>query len=501
MSSISPVWEQLTAHVRELDVLKGLEGIVSWDQQVFMPPGGVNHRGEQLAYIAKATHRRMADPRLGEWLAALRDATDELTDVQQAALRNLDREYQSSIRVPAALVGQLAEATAVGYGSWMKARQEGDYSLFAPSLTKLLELTRQRAEAIDSTRHPYDVLLDEFDPGVQLDQLRPLFDRLQEGLGELQGAVSSKPVPPKLDQPFDLGKQKTFHRDVVARLGYDFECGRLDAAEHPFTVSMGRKDVRITTHLYEYDLLRGLSGSIHEAGHGMYEQGLPDKSGTTIDWPASYGLHESQSRFWENNVGRSRPFCVWLEKRLKDHFPGIDCGADLLYGASNRVEAGLIRVNADEVTYNLHIAVRMKIEVALFEGRLTVADLPGAWNEAYKKTLGITPANDVDGVLQDVHWASGAFGYFPSYTLGNIYAASLGAAMEADLPEMWQHVESGDFEPLLIWLREKVHSPGFLLDTPQLVRRVVGERDMVADFLDYLWKRQGDVCGVHRGHE
>ena len=496
--SVSSVWEQLRTHVREIDTLAGLEGLVSWDQQVLMPPGGVVHRGEQAAMIAQLMHRRMSDPRVGEWLAVLGEVQDELTAEQKAAVRNLGRDYRTAICVPRALVGQLAEAQAAGFGDWIKARQECDFSLFAPSLKRLLDLTRQRAEAIDSKRHLYDVLLDEFDPGVQLSQLRPLFGRLQKGLAELFHALSDSPLPPRFSESFDFEGQKKFHREVVARLGYEFECGRLDPSEHPFTVSMGRKDVRITTHLYESDLLRGLSGSIHEAGHGMYEQGLPDKPGTTVGRPASYGLHESQSRFWENNIGRSRPFCVWLKRRIKEHFPQVAVGVDQLYRAANRVEPGLIRVNADEVTYNLHIVVRMNIEVALFEGALTVAELPAAWNDAYEQMLGIRPANDGEGVLQDVHWSSGAFGYFPSYTLGNLYASSLGATMEADLPEMWQLVEAGEFAPILAWLREKVHSQGYLLEAPDLARQVVGDRDMVSDFLDYLWKRHQDVSQVRR---
>ena len=262
---------------------------------------------------------------------------------------------------------------------------------------------------------------------------------------------------------------------------------------------MGPGDVRITTHIDPKDLLNGLGSTIHEAGHALYEQGLPHQhAGTTVNRAASYGLHESQSRFWENFVGRSEPFCGWLEARLSECFEGSPITAADLYRASNRVERGLIRVAADEVTYNLHVIVRFEIEVALFEGRLKVADLPEAWNARYEEYLGVTPPDDARGVLQDVHWSGAAFGYFPSYTLGNLYAASLGATLEAKLPGLWEQVGRGEFGAVLESLRENVHQRGHIDDAPRILAAAVGERDHVEDLLAYLWGRHGKLYGLTR---
>jgi carboxypeptidase Taq len=286
---------------------------------------------------------------------------------------------------------------------------------------------------------------------------------------------------------------------VAEALGYDFRGGRLDPAEHPFTSGHGPGDVRITTKIDPHDLLSGLGGTIHETGHALYEQGLPHEwAGTTASRPASFGLHESQSRFWENTIGRSRAFCEWLAARVAHCLPGVSVSGEALYRASNRVERGLIRTKADEVTYNLHIIIRFELELALFERTLTIADLPDAWNERYRSYLGVTPPDDAHGVLQDVHWSGASFGYFPSYTLGNLYSASLGAALEAEQPDVWQQVERGNFVPVLRFLRERVHSKGHLAEAPQIVREAAGERDHVDDLLAHLWNRHGRLYGVTR---
>jgi carboxypeptidase Taq len=306
-------------------------------------------------------------------------------------------------------------------------------------------------------------------------------------------------VPAKIDAPFPVSAQRALNESIARALGYDFDGGRIDDAEHPFSTGHGKGDVRITTHLHERDLLGGLGSTIHETGHALYEQGLPSEHvGTTVREAASYGLHESQSRFWENYVGRSRSFATFLAPRLKEALgPGAP-DADAIFAAQNRVERGLIRVMADEVTYNLHIIVRFELELALFEGTLRPEDVPAAWNEKYRTYLGIAPESDTVGCLQDVHWSAGLFGYFPSYTLGNLYAASLGATLRAAMPDMSARIERGDFSSILTWLREHVHHVGHRLEAPEIVKAAVGERDHVADLLDYLWERMGEVHGVRR---
>jgi len=462
-----------------------------------MPAKGPAVRGEQLALMSKLLHARDTDPRVGEWLTTLEEG--DLDGVQSAAVRNLRRAYDRSVKVPEHLMVRLSKASSSGFGAWIEAKTNDDFAHFAPHLEELLALKREMASCIDPDAHPYDVALAGFDPGATTADLRVLFARLREGLVELLDAVADVPPLSPVERAFDTRTQMALHHEVAAALGYDLDSGRIDLAEHPFTIGLAHSDVRITTHLYESDLLGGLGGTIHECGHAMYEQGLPSQLfGTRLDSAASLGMHESQSRFWENFIGRSEPFFRWFMGPLDRHFPGHGLSADDLYRGANRVVPGPIRVTADEVTYNLHIIVRFELEVAMMEGTLAVSDLRDAWNDKVRSTLGLTPPDDARGVLQDVHWSSGAFGYFPSYTLGNLYAASLGACLAESMNDLWVHVEAGRFEPILAWLRDRIHRHGHLLDAPDRMREVVGERDSVEDLLGYLWGRHGRLHGVTR---
>lgn len=489
-------WETLVEHMKRIDTLRGVAWTLGWDEQTNMPPKAQALRGSQSALLSTISHGWISDPRIGEWLAELSGQSDP---IQRACHRNLTRTYERERRVPVELVEEIARAESAGFAAWVEAKQTSNFAHFSPHLEKTLDLSRRRADAIDPERHPYEVLLEQFDPGATVESLRQTFARLRDGLTPLLAAIAAQPQIAELETPLDAARQKPMHEAIAAALGYDFDGGRLDHAEHPFTTGLGPGDVRITTHITEHDWLNGLGSTIHEVGHALYEQGLPhEHAGTTVASAASYGLHESQSRFWENFIGRSQPFCDWLAARVDEHFEDSSVtGADI-YRASNRVERGLIRVRADEVTYNLHIIVRFELELALFEGRLKVAELPEAWNARYEEYLGVRPERDADGVLQDVHWSSGAFGYFPSYTLGNLYAASLGATLEQKLPDLWERVGAGDFAPILEFLREKVHRRGHLLDAQEIVDEAVGERDHVEDFVAQLWARHGRLYGVDR---
>lgn len=488
-------WDQLREHIAALETLEGISSTLAWDEQTMMPPKAAPLRGRQSALLAGLAHARVTDARIPTWLSAI-DAGDP---VRAACQRNLRRVHERETKVPAELVDQLARAKSEGFAAWLEAKQASRFSTFEPTLTRLLELSLRRAEAIDASRHPYEVLLEEYDPGTRVEDLRAMFARLREGLVELMDAIADKPALPAFDVRFDAAAQGALHREIAAALGYDFAAGRLDHAEHPFTSGQGPGDVRITTHIDEADFLNGLGSTIHEAGHALYEQGLPhDHVGTTVNEAASFGLHESQSRLWENFIGRSRPFCDWLAARIATHFPDTPVTGEALYQGSNRVERGLIRVAADEVTYNLHVIVRFEIELALFERRLAVKDLPEAWNAKYQELLGLTPPSDALGVLQDVHWSGAAFGYFPSYTLGNLYAASLGATLERELPALWSQVGEGNFAEVLAFLRRTVHSRGHLLEAPEIIGDAVGERDHVEDLLAHLWGRHGALYGVTR---
>lgn len=491
-------WSALVAHLTEVEILEGVMGVLGWDEQTYMPPKAAALRGSQQALLARLQHERLTDERIGRWLELL-EGSHDADPVRAACARNLGRLYRREKRVPPALVDQLARARSEGFQAWIEAKKTARFERFAPILERLLDLSLQRAHAIDRSRHPYEVLLEQYDPGTSVEGLRTMFARLRSGLVPLIEAIAARPQQPALAGRWDLGRQWALHREVAAALGYDFAGGRLDASEHPFTTGQGPGDVRITAHLLEHDLPSGLGGTIHETGHALYEQGLPSEHvGTTVREAASFGLHESQSRFWENFIGRSRAFATWLTGVVQRHFPEASLEPERLYRALNRVEPGLIRVSADEVTYNLHIIIRFEIELALFEGTLAVRELPEVWNAKYREYLGVSPPDDAQGVLQDVHWSSGSFGYFPSYTLGNLYAASFGAAMLGDVPDLWSRVERGDFAPILGWLRERVHRKGHLEEAPQIVRAAVGERDHVADLLSYLWGRHGALYGVQR---
>ncbi|MFO0714062.1 MAG: carboxypeptidase M32 [Sandaracinus sp.] len=492
-------WNELVEHLKEIEILDGVGATLGWDEQTYMPKKAAGLRGAQMALLSRLAHERRTDARIGRWLEGL-DTNDP---VQRACARNLGRVYRREQRVPASLVDKLARARSDGFHAWIEAKGASDWQRFLPALRTLRDLTLERARAIDPHRHPYEVLLEEYDPGTTVESLRAMFARLRDGLVPLIEAIATRPQLPSIEDTVPLEAQWRLSTAVASSLGFDFDGGRLDRSEHPFSTGQGEGDVRITAHLSERDLLGGLGGTIHETGHALYEQGLPfDLAGTTVKEAASYGLHESQSRFWENYVGRSRPFAIFLARTAQEVLgagaPAAMRDADAIFRAQNRVERSLIRTQADEVTYNLHVIVRFEIELALFEDRLALEDVPEAWNEKYQRYLGITPPDTARGALQDVHWSGGAFGYFPSYTLGNLYAASLGKTMEAQIPSLWSDAEKGDFSRPLAWLRERVHRTGHLHETPEIVKNAVGERDHVEDLLGYLWQRVGTLYGVTR---
>jgi carboxypeptidase Taq len=490
-------WDALIAHNRETAMLSALGAIAQWDQQTCMPPKAAGTRGQQLAVIGRLVHERNIDPQLMEWVETVA-AAPALTRVQQGAVRNLRRKLTRSRAVPADLVAAHAKAASDGFSAWVQARRDQDFDQFAPHLETLVGLAREQASAIDSSAPAYDVLLVDHAPTSTTASLRATFSRLSDGLVTLLDALRGAETPPAHTAPYDPTIQLQLFEEVSRALGYDLDAGRIDLAAHPFSTSLGDGDNRITVRTAETDLLSGLGALVHEAGHAMYEQGLPwDLLGTGVETAASMGLHESQSRLWENFVGRSLPFFRWLAPRIEARF-GSPVDPEALYGAANRVAPGLIRVEADEVTYNLHVIIRFELEVALIEGSLAIADLPEAWNAAYRDRLGVEVPHSGVGVLQDVHWSAGMFGYFPSYTIGNLYAASLGHTLEAQVPDLWANIEAGEFSPILSWLRQGLHTHGHVLEAPELVRDLCGERDPVADLLDHLWSRHGRLHGVSR---
>ena len=492
-------WSCVTDRLAEVEDLGGVRALMAWDQETNMPRKGVGARGAQSARLAKLAHERLTDPAVGGWLESL-GALEDPTPEQRACVRNLGRDYRRATRVSSELVGDLVQGATEGFESWIRARKEKSFATFEPSLQNLVDLTKRRCEAIDPNTHPYDVLLEEYVPGTTSAQLREMFGRLTGGIRTLLDRLDQVEAMPVYDEAFDTQIQRKVYEQVTRQMGFDMDAGRIDLAEHPFTTSLGPGDTRFTIRVFEKDVLAGLGPTMHEAGHGLYEQGLPwEKKGTTVASAAGLGLHESQSRLWENFIGRSQPFMRWFATQMDASFEGRKVDGEHLYRAANRVVPGLTRVEADEVTYNLHVAIRFELEYALMEGSLAVKDLPEAWNQRYQGVLGVTPPDDTQGVLQDVHWSHGMFGYFPSYTMGNLYAASLGVALESEFGEaLWENVEAGRFEDILGWLRAHIHVHGHMEDSPVLIHNAVGERDHVEDLLNHLWGRHGALHGLSR---
>ena len=498
-------WKELVSTVTETRTLGGVRALMEWDQQVYMPTGSGPVRGAQGAALSELLHGRVSSPRLGELARAVADeAVLDLgpdvpsSEVRQAAARVVLREHERASVVPAELVGRSARACSEGFSAWSRAREADDYRIFAPALAELITVAREEAACHGPEDHLYDGALEGFDPGARVAELGPMFRRLGDALVPLVQAAAERPAPSGLPLHVPEAAFPALNREVLEALGYDFQRGRLDLAAHPFTVGIHPDDVRITTRLSPDDPLATLGATIHEGGHALYEQGLPVALfGTGICQAAGAGLHESQSRFWENQVGRSLDFFRWLRPAL-ERATGGSIEPEALYASANRVKPGFIRVEADEATYNLHVIVRYELEVAIFEGQLSVSDLPDAWNGAYRKWLGLEVGSLREGILQDIHWASGLFGYFPSYTIGNLYAAGFGEAVAAHLPDLPDRIRSGDFAPILSWLRTHVHARGSMADAPEIFRDAVGDRDPVDALIDHLYARQGRLYGLKR---
>lgn len=498
MSSSFPAYHELLARLRRIHLLGTVTGVLGWDEQVNLPPGAAVRRGEQMALLAELAHAEATSSSLGALLAGCEAAgpAGEAAVVVAAARRDYDR----AVRLPVELVAEKARLSSEAYHAWAAARAARDFSAFAPFLEKHLALACREAELLGYGDRPYDLAIDRHDPGLDAVRVGALFAELRSGLVPLVRRIDERVRGARAVElrGFDLDTQRRMARTVTARLGFDYERGRLDVSLHPFCEGSG-DDVRLTTRFDKDNPLDSLYSSIHEAGHGMYEQGLPAAhAGTALSQAAGMAVHESQSRLWENQVARSRAFWTWLEPEYRAAFPGPLAGisGDALHAAVNQVEpGGLIRTDSDEVHYNLHILIRFELEKRLFAGELAVADLPAAWDELSAELLGRLPAHAGEGVLQDVHWSGGAFGYFPSYTLGNMIAAQLWGAARKALPGLEEDFARGEFGRLLGWLRTTVHAHGRREDALALTRRATGAELGAGSLLAYLEERYGREAG------
>jgi carboxypeptidase Taq len=494
-------YAELVRRAREESVLASCADVLEWDEETYMPKAGVGHRSEQRALLAGLMHERGTDPRYGELLDVL-EGSRLLADAdgtEAVNVRWLRREYERERKLPRSLVEESARVSSLAYEAWVEAKENADFASFQPWLERLVGLSRAEAEALGYADTPYDALLEEYEPGLCTADVAALFAALRpelQGLLEAIAGSSRKPMAKVLRRDFPVDRQRLFSEAVASALGFDFEGGRLDLAEHPFCTAVGPGDVRLTARYDSRSFARGFFAVLHEMGHGLYEQGLERAHyGLPAGEILSLGMHESQARLWENLVGRSRAFWKAFYPRTRAVFRDAlhDVKLDDFHFAVCAVRPGVNRVEADEVTYNLHVLIRFELERALIEGDLPASELPGAWNAAYKKLLGVTPADDAEGCLQDSHWAAGLFGYFPAYTLGNVYAAQFVAAAERDLGEFAPAWGKGDFTGLLGWLRDKVHRHGRRWTSAELVRRATGSAPDPAPLVAGLRLKYGEL--------
>lgn len=504
----SAAYDQLCAELRDASTLRSVSSLLGWDQETYMPHAAGPSRAEQLSLMAAIMHERLTSPRIGELLATCEADAGLKSDPAAAAnLREIRRDYNKATKLPGDLVRELARVGSLSQDAWKDARAKSDFNAFKPWLEQMVSLARRKAECLRTSAHNelYDALLDEFEPGATASEIAAVFGPLRTRLSDLVKHVTGKGKRPD-DAPLHIkvpeSAQHAFGLEVIAALGFDLNAGRLDTTTHPFCSGLSAGDTRLTTRYRDEKFTDALYGTMHECGHGLYEQGLPKddpaRRGTPLADDISLGIHESQSRMWENFVGRSREFWAWALPIAKKHFGSAIASYDVdaLFKATNITEPSFIRVEADEGTYNLHVMVRFELERAMFSGDLNVAQLPSAWNAAYKDYLGVDVPDDRRGCLQDVHWSFGLMGYFPTYTLGNLYAAQFWETINEAIPNLSDQIARGQFTDLLTWLRQNIHRHGRMYRAGELCEKITGKPLSADPLLRHLEGKLKPVYGL-----
>lgn len=498
---MSDAYGLLMERVKDIGRLNSIAQLLDWDQEVCMPKNGVAARAQQSALIAGLAHEQLVSSMTRELLERVRVGDDD--PVAATNVRETRRSFDRASKVPTALVKEIAKVSSLAKDAWIQARQASDFRVFAPLLEQMVGLKKQQAECIGFTTEAYDALLDEYEPGATAGQIDVLFEELGTATASLLGRIgqaSRQPDASILTRHYPQQQQAELSRVLAESLGFDFDSGRDDVSVHPFCTTIGGcGDVRITTRYQEDFFPCAIFGTMHEAGHGLYEQGMgAEHCFTPMGEAVSLGIHESQSRLWENMVGRSRAFweCHYTKTQKQFASALADVSLDAFYGAINAVAPSMIRVEADEVTYNLHIVVRFRIERDLLAGKIGVNDIPAVWNDTMSALLGVTPAHDAEGCLQDIHWSMGALGYFPTYALGNLYAAQFFEQARKDIPDLEDHIRNGRHQPLRTWLRENIHMHGRRYGAGELVERVTGRPLSIKPFMDYITGKVSDVYGL-----
>ena len=494
--------KQLKEIQAELTDLGNAAAALGWDQVTYMPAGGAEDRGNALSTLSKIIHMKSTDPKIGEMLEELEPQIKELDPDSDDArwFKVTKRGYEQNTKFPVEFVIKLTIETSRAQMRWQEAREKSDFSLFKPNLETIVELMKEGAGFFAPFDHIYDPLLDMYEPGMKTADVKKIFDDLRPQQVELIKAIQdSKQVDDSfLHQFFPKQTQWDFGVELLKAIGFDFNRGRQDYSAHPFTTSFGLNDVRITTRIFEDDMISGLMSTLHEGGHGLYEMGGdPAHARDALHGAASLAIHESQSRMWENLIGRSLPFWEQYYPRLQNIYPTElgNVSLDQWYRGINKVEPSFIRVEADEATYNLHIMLRLEIETGLIEGKIKVAELPEYWNTKMEEYLGVTPHNDAQGVLQDVHWSNGLFGYFSTYALGNLVSVQLWDVMQKEMPNMNDQIAKGEFHEILSWLREKIHVHGSKYEPQELVQKITGSKITAEPYVKYLTEKYSKIYG------
>ncbi|PTX92253.1 carboxypeptidase [Verrucomicrobia bacterium LW23] len=490
-ASAKDAYRKLLAHSQELGLIANVVNLLQWDEDTNLPPRGVEYRAEQLSYLVGLVHSKGTAPEIGEWLQECEEGGAQGDIDAGPNIREWRRDYDRQLKLPARLVQELAHTSSLAREAWLEARRTANFALFQPKLTRIVELCREKADAWATCPSRYDTLLDSYEQDARTADLRPLFADLQQRIATLLPAAIARTASTPADLlkgNYPEAQQAKLNRVISEAIGFDFNAGRMDVSPHPFCCSPGPRDVRITTRYDETNFTSSLFGVMHECGHAMYDQGLPaDRVAQPLGEAVSLGIHESQSRLWENQLGRSAAFWRHWYPTAIEFFPSVAAvPLDSFLLAVNRVEPSFIRVDADEVTYNLHILLRFEMEHALIEGKLSVADLPDAWNTRFEELFGLKVPDDGKGCLQDIHWCSGGFGYFPTYTLGTLNAAQLFHAANTQVPALAGEIASGHYAGLRKWLNTNVHAHGRRYTPQELMRLATGESTNARYFCDYL---------------
>ncbi len=495
-------YEAYKARLSKIADIEYSLAVLGWDQETYMPEKGAEYRAQQISTLSGICHDMSVDKELGELLKKLNKNKD-LDKKQGKNIEESYKDYKLSKKYTTEFVELLSKTTSECFQAWQKAKKESNFKIFAPHFTKMVKLKRQEAEMIGYKKHPYDALLDQYEPGTNVADLDILFKDVREQLVDFvkKIAAAKQNTDAFAHKHYDKDKQWNFGIDLLKQMHYDFEAGRQDISIHPFTTSFNPHDVRVTTKIIENNLKSMIWSCIHEGGHGLYEQGLPvEQYGLPLGEAISLGIHESQSRMWENNVGRGLSYWKANYKKLQSYFPENlkNVSLDEFYKGINLVKPSLIRIEADEVTYHFHILVRYEIEKALMAGDIKVDELPEFWNAHYKKYLGVQAKSDAEGVLQDIHWSHGSIGYFPTYSLGSFYAAQFFHQASKDIKGLQEHIEKGNMLPLLKWLREKIHKHGKFYSAEELCKRVTGEKLNFKYFMNYAKDRYSVIYNLKK---